>query len=417
MEHIGEIEKRLWSSADNLRANSNFASNEYFLPVMGLIFLRHAERMHLDPTERATFFGMEKNPTTIRLANMNLAVHGLEGNIQKAITYYEDPHELLGKCDFVMANPPFNVDEVDAEKVKNDPRLPYALPGVNKKGKVLMIDARNVHRKVTRKIYDFTPEQQQNLAAIVWLYRSQKEHFLALVAEHFERMVEAASEASPVRRLAAALAEAAATCANAEVSEGLVQTLTEFDNARQAFAHDLDAFETETGDVRDAWDSSHRDNAGLTAFTARAQPLTDAGRDLTRQADHLHRLLSRVAEGRRNGRGSPLKAVGEARSDAVEHLRAPRYFWRQAHWLQERFPDAALRDVEGLVKLVGHDELAAHDWSLTPGRYVGVAPEEEDEDFDFEQTMRDIHLELDELNAESVRLAATIKRNFQALGL
>ena len=124
-----------------------------------------------------------------------------------------------------------------------------------------------------------------------------------------------------------------------------------------------------------------------------------------------------MAEGRRNGRGSPLKAVGEARSDAVEHLTAPRYFWRQAHWLQERFPDAALRDVEGLVKLVGHDELAANDWSLTPGRYVGVAPEEEDEDFDFEQTMRDIHLELDELNAESVQLAASIKRNFEALGL
>ena len=308
MEHIGEIEKRLWSSADNLRANSNFASNEYFLPVMGLIFLRHAhsrfirvkdeieptlpkrggktrpltkedfsqkgaiflhpeaqfdylvslpdgadraqalidamegiesdyevlrgalpkaeyqeldndvlgqilrtfndpalkradgdifgriyeyfltrfadqkahdggefftpssivqmivsviepdngrvldpacgsggmfvqsahfiESMQRNPTERATFYGMEKNPTTIRLANMNLAVHGLEGNILKAITYYEDPHELLGKCDFVMANPPFNVDEVDAEKVKNDPRLPYALPSVNKKGKV-----------------------------------------------------------------------------------------------------------------------------------------------------------------------------------------------------------------------------------------------------------------------------------------
>ena len=94
------------------------------------------ERMHRDPTGQATFFSMEKNPTTIRLANMHLAVHGLEGNIQKAITYYEDPHELFGKCDFVMANPPFNVDEMDAEKVKNDPRLPYALPGVNKKGKV-----------------------------------------------------------------------------------------------------------------------------------------------------------------------------------------------------------------------------------------------------------------------------------------
>ena len=284
--------------------------------------------------------------------------------------------------------------------------------------KVLMIDARNVHRKVTRKIYDFTPEQQKNLAAIVWLYRGQNERFLALVAEHLERMVEAAGEAAPpVRRLAAALAEAGTTCTDGELFDDLEPSLTEFENAREAFAHDLDAFESQTGDVRHAWDSSRRDNAGLTAFAARAQPLAEAGHDLIRQADHLHRLLSLVAEGRRNGRGSPLKAVGEARSNAVEHLTAPRYFWRQAHWLQERFPDAALRDVEGLVKLVGHDELATNDWSLTPGRYVGVAPEEEDEDFDFEETIRDIHLELDELNAESVRLAANIKRNFEALGL
>ena len=145
--------------------------------------------------------------------------------------------------------------------------------------------------------------------------------------------------------------------------------------------------------------------------------MAEAGRDLIRQAEHFRRLLSRLAEGRRNGRGSPLKAVAEARDDAVERLGAPHYLWRQAHWLQERFPDATLRDVEGLVKLVGHGELATNDWSLTPGRYVGVAPEEEDEDFDFAQTMRDIHSELDELNAASVRLAATIKRNFEALRL
>ena len=67
---------------------------------------------------------------------MNLAVHGLEGNIKKAITYYEDPHEMVGTADYVMANPPFNVDEIDADKVKSDPRLPFGLPGVNKKGKV-----------------------------------------------------------------------------------------------------------------------------------------------------------------------------------------------------------------------------------------------------------------------------------------
>jgi len=429
MEHLEAIEKRLWSAADTLRANSNYASNEYFLPVMGLIFLRHAysrylavrdkivaglpsrggvtrtltkadfsqrgaiflrpeaqfdhlvglkdsadraqaiiaamesieadyatlrgtlpkaeyqeldnvvlgnllralnpeelkrvsgdvfgriyeyfltqfanqkahdggefftpvalvqtivnfiepdhglvldpacgsagmfvqsahlvEAQHQNPSEALTFYGLEKNPTTIRLAKMNLAVHGLEGDIQKAITYYEDPHELLGKADFVMANPPFNVDEVDAENVKNDPRLPFGLPGVNKnrkvsngnylwisyfssylnsqgragfvmssqassagrdearvraalvrtgqveamvairsnffytrtvpcelwfldKGKpaarrdqVLMIDARGIYRKVTRKIYDFSPEQLRNLSSLMWLYRGQ----------------------------------------------------------------------------------------------------------------------------------------------------------------------------------------------------------------------------------------------------
>ncbi len=91
------------------------------------------EQMQVNPAEALTFYGMEKNQTTIRLAKMNLAVHGLGGDIQKAITYYEDPHELLGKADYVMANPPFNTDEVDAEKVRRDPRLPFGLPGVNKK--------------------------------------------------------------------------------------------------------------------------------------------------------------------------------------------------------------------------------------------------------------------------------------------
>jgi type I restriction-modification system DNA methylase subunit len=94
------------------------------------------EWLKQNPADKLTFRGLEKNATTLRLAKMNLAVHGLEGDIQKAITYYEDPHELLGKADFVMANPPFNVDEVDADKVKRDPRLPFGLPGVNKSGKV-----------------------------------------------------------------------------------------------------------------------------------------------------------------------------------------------------------------------------------------------------------------------------------------
>jgi len=92
-----------------------------------------------------------------------------------------------------------------------------------------------------------------------------------------------------------------------------------------------------------------------------------------------------------------------------------RYFHRQAAWLIERFPEAKLVNVPGLVKLVDKTELEKNDWSLTPGRYVGVAPEEVDEDFDFEETMREIHLELEGLNEEAAELAKTIAKNFKEL--
>jgi type I restriction enzyme M protein len=84
--------------------------------------------------------------------------------------------------------------------------------------------------------------------------------------------------------------------------------------------------------------------------------------------------------------------------------------------LQERFPDAVLRDVEGLVKRVDRATIAAHDWSLTPGRYVGVAPEEADEEFDFEEALRTIHIDLKGLNDEAAELAARITQNFKDLG-
>jgi len=101
----------------------------------------------------------------------------------------------------------------------------------------------------------------------------------------------------------------------------------------------------------------------------------------------------------------------------VDQLKQVRYFWRQARWLTERFPDAELRDVDGLVKLVDRAEIEANDWSLTPGRYVGMAPEEEDDVFDFEEAMREIHVELEDLNVEAAKLAAAIKKNFEGLGV
>ena len=673
MEHIGAIEKRLWSSADTLRANSNFASNEYFLPVMGLIFLRHAysrflkvkdeiesdlpkrrgktrpltkedfsqkgsiflrleaqfdhlvtlpdntdraqaiitamegiesdyeslrgalpkseyqeldndvlgqmlrifndpalnhangdvfgriyeyfltefadqkahddgefftpvslvqmivnissnrmmgkvldpasgsggmfvqsahfiERMHHNPTERVTFYGMEKNATTIRLANMNLAVHGLEGNIKRAITYYEDPHELLGKCDFVMANPPFNVDEVDAEKVKNDPRLPYGLPGVNKQGKVsngnylwisyfdsylnekgragfvmssqassagreeakvrkkliesghvdvmlairsnffytrtvpcelwfldkakpverhdkvLMIDARNVYHQVTRKIFDFTPEQQKNLTAIVWLHRGEINRFITLVAEYLERMIDTTVGAlGALNSFTAELSKTVETYADCDLGEDLAKHSEEFKTVQTVFGEDVNNFEAKAKEISNTWKSLERENGDLIAFAETAEPLVNCASVLNSNVNLLYKLLSSLLIATQNGRRGLTKSLDKIRNDTVTQLGLPQYFWRQARWLQERFPDAEICDVEGLVRIVDLKELEDNDWSLTPGRYVGVAPEVDDDDFDFEETIREIHLGLEALNKEAVERAAKIARNFEDL--
>jgi len=111
------------------------------------------------------------------------------------------------------------------------------------------------------------------------------------------------------------------------------------------------------------------------------------------------------------------KTADAARQRMVEQLKQVRYFHKQAAWLTERFPGGVLRDVEGLVKLVDRAELEANDFSLTPGRYVGVAPEVEEDGFDFEEALREIHIELEGLNAEAAELAARISKNFKELGI
>ena len=490
---------------------------------------RTVEEHGQSPAEQLTFRGLEKNATTISLARMNLAVHGLEGDIRKAITYYEDPHELVGKADYVMANPPFNVDEIDGDKVGNDPRLPFGSPGVNKKGKVsngnyiwisyfysylnekgragfvmssqassagsgearvrqklvetgdvdvmiairsnffytrtvpcelwffdrarpeehrnkvLMIDARNVYRRVTRKIYDFSPEQQQNLLAIVWLYRGETERFLELVADYCDRVIRKAegcfntgnedgAAIKPLPDFLAALTRLRDLLApfikTLKAEDRHADAHEELINALSVFVTDVTAFEKATARQRAAWKKQETVNGALRQAVDRLSSLAGTSRDLARQADLPLKLATRLVEicekeldaktsdAWRNGEiNRARKDADAAREQAVEQLKQVHYFWRQAHWLAERFPEAELRDVEGLVKLVDRTEIEANDWSLTPGRYVGVAPEEEDENFDFGQTLRDIHNELEELNHEATQLAAKIQKNFRELGI
>ena len=86
------------------------------------------ERHRRDPSAELSIYGQEKTGDTVKLAKMNLAVHGLAGDIKEGNTYYEDLHDALGEFDFVMANPPFNVNKIDKAKLEDDPRFPFGLP-------------------------------------------------------------------------------------------------------------------------------------------------------------------------------------------------------------------------------------------------------------------------------------------------
>lgn len=93
---------------------------------------RFVENHHKNPNAEIMVYGQEKTDETVRLCKMNLAVHGLEGDIRQGNSYYEDIHDSVGKFDFVMANPPFNVDRIDKERLKDDrARFPFGMPRVD----------------------------------------------------------------------------------------------------------------------------------------------------------------------------------------------------------------------------------------------------------------------------------------------
>ncbi len=311
-----------------------------------------------------------------------------------------------------------------------------------------MIDARHIFRKVTRKIYDFSPEQMNNLAAIVWLYRGQRERFLGLVQDYLGRVctesgaIPAAlsifqATLTDLRGRFDRLADEGAKHAGLEAAkkQPLADAATELREAAALYETDREKFLTSLR----AFGQKHAktlpgENNAQHAARKAFDPIAEAIRGLIKQVDLLYKLAARIPDlainlplppGEGWGEGEAgfdprvvrrlLKQLDEERKTAVEQLKQAPYFHRQVAWLQDRFPKAELQAVPGLVKLVDRKEIEAADWSLTPGRYVGVAPPEEDEDFDFEQTIRDIHTELADLNKEAMELAAKIQENFEEL--
>ena len=511
------------------------------------------------------FYGQEKADLNSKLARMNLAVHGLEGQIRIGNSFYEDHHQLVGQCDFVMANPPFNVDGVQVAKIKSQVgdhqtgRLPFGLPGVagktkgknngdgetisnanslwvqyfysylnaqgragfvmassasdagnkdkdirqklidtghvdvmmaigNKffytrslpctlwffdKGKpadlqdtVLMIDARNVYTVVSARSHVFTDEQLANLTAITWLYRGEQERFVALVA-HYQQCVAQQLALLP-ERLAAdqqkidALNSVLQAFATATQDDAAVaQARGKIGDAHGLTDDALNAFRTELANVvaeSVAW------SAALSSAQAEALSLQQALIQLPTTAKLKERnAIQNKLEASNPTLKSGLAALearhkawlklldtaektlrarqwpafdGDAARDAkkalltydlkkrevptvrdlgVEAFKRATYFINQGHWLLSRFPDGQYQDVAGLCKATSRDEIAANEYSLTPGRYVGVAPVCDDDEEDFVTRMREIQSELADLSAMGRALAERIAINFEEL--
>ncbi len=468
------------------------------------------------PAEKVTFYGQEKAELNTKLAKMNMAVHGLEGNIQEGNTFYEDKHSLVGGADFVMANPPFNVDGVDKAKdaVKKDPRLildgkvnlpkndnanylwiqyfyNYLKPtgragfvmassasdaghsekdireklaktgavdvmmaiGNNffytrslpctlwffdrakeqdeaKKDKVLMLDARKIYRKVTSKVNDFSPEQLQNLICIVNLYRGNTKKFENTVKNYLQTAAELAKET------------AEATTELQKQLQKVLKTVTDFatqyakeNKEAEAFvdALKLEEYQEVLNKQTELIETvkKNQGNQFITEITVQTKALRKPQDKLIKQ------LLDAISTAQKeyqlsknkDWKGlevqakfiSPLKALQQQLSGNPDEeepglLHETEYYYKQAQWLTSRFPDGVYTDVEGLCKVVTQKEIEAKDWSLSPGRYVGVDTATDD-DFDYEERLNEIHIELEGLNDEAIALAKTISENYKDLAL
>ncbi|MDD5267178.1 MAG: class I SAM-dependent DNA methyltransferase [Methylococcales bacterium] len=486
----------------------------------------------LKPAEKVTFYGQEKADLNTKLAKMNLTVHGLEGNIKEGNTFYEDKHNLVGGADFVMANPPFNVDGVDKAKdtVKKDPRLMlggkvnlpkndnanylwiqyfynYLKPtgragfvmassasdaghsekdireklvktgavdvmmaiGNNffytrslpctlwffdrskehdpiKSDNVLMLDARKIYRKVTSKVNDFSPEQLQNLICIVNLYRGNTNKFTATVNSYLETSATLAKETAEAttelqkqfQKVHKTVSDFASQYAqenkeatvffdalNIEEMASVYEQQNNLVGAGLAPALDLAVAQNEKG----------RGQPGQPQGIAPTENMALLCKALRKPQDKLIKQLldviaTAVKEHQLNKNKDwkdlnlkeqldRLKAMQQQLSGNPDEgepglLHETEYFWKQAHWLQSRFPEGVYTDVEGLCKVVNQQEIEAKDWSLSPGRYVGVDTANDD-DFDYEERLNEIHIELAGLNEEAAALASLIADNFKTV--
>lgn len=365
----------------------------------GGMFVQAARYMHrhnasMSDMMKFRCYGVEKEPDTVKLAKMNLLLNNVRGDITEANSFYSDPYNAVGRFDYVMANPPFNVDEVVYERVKDDARFnTYGIPkNKTKAGK------KDIDKKET------VPN-----ANYLWI-----SYFASALNEHGKAALVMANSASDagnseyeIRKKMieeGIISQMVTLPSNMFSSVTLPATLWFFDKAKTQSEKKNEILFIDARNVFTQVDRAHRKFSD--------EQIKNLG------------IITRLYEGDTAAFASLIEEYKTALANAPEtsddkEVKTKSYYQSQIDWLNERFPDGKYNDVIGLckvAKLEGEDGIIDQDYSLNAGRYVGVVIEDDGMTAEeFKAEMLSLNEKLLKLNDEAHSLEQTIAENLKEL--
>ena len=375
----------------------------------------------MEANSAMTFYGQEKVEYNAKLCLMNMAVHGLNGIIKsgdEANTFYHDAHNLDGCCDYVMANPPFNVDKVNAESAQSAGRLPFGLPGINK-------------------------NKEFGNANYLWI-----SYFYSYLNETgragFVMASSATDSANKDRDIRQKLVETGHVDVMVSVGNNFFYTkslpcsLWFFDKGKKADLRDkvlfLDArnYYTVVDRTLNEWSEWQLKNLNAIVWLYRGEidkykallteyhqalgsalPFSEIAEQLETE---LQNVKAEAKEAIDCASRKDKKRIETEYQGQIQSLEQKLTVAKDAVWLYEKFGEGEYQDIPGLCKIASRAEIGQKNYSLTPGAYVGVAAAEDD-GVDFAQRMEEIHRELLELQEKSNILMETISKNLKEMGL
>ena len=389
----------------------------------------------LQANSSMTFYGQEKVEYNAQLCLMNMAVHGLTGVIKsgdEANSFYHDAHNLEGCCNYVMANPPFNVDKVKAESAANAGRLPFGMPKENKNKEI-----GNANYLWISYFYAYLNETGR--AGFVMASSAtdsqggDKDIRERLVKTgHVDVIISVGNNFFYTKSLPCSLwffdkgktdklrnkvlfidARNYYTVVDRTLNEWSEWQLKNMNAIVWLYRSETDKYNALLEEYKSVLDKMISE-AGEDALDVVMDDVFTGGIDIVREhLEMLRESAKNAVEACDKKEKKKLQAAWDERIAFVEEIAD---VVKEANWLYCKFGEGRYEDIPGLCKIANVEAIEGKGWSLTPGAYVGVAPEEDD-GVDFRERMVEIHKELLELQAESNELMNTISENMKEMGL